>query len=202
VPFACRLASLYLSAGPTGLAPVIRVQLRQHEYLTMTDTGHAFLEQSRNFLQRDFLPKITACVGRLTDDDIWWRPNEVSNSIGNLLLHLSGNVRQWIVSGVGGAPDLRDRPREFAERDTIPRAELIERLTAALQEADQVLAKLTPDALLDRRRIQGQDVTVLEAIYHVVEHFSMHTGQITFITKIRTGQDLGFYRHLSAPASR
>lgn len=168
----------------------------------MTNPGQAFLDHSRQFLLRDFLPKIAACANKLSDDDIWWRPNDTSNSIGNLLLHLSGNVRQWIVSGVGGAPDARDRPREFAERTEIPGAELMAALTATVQEAERVLATISPDALLEVRHIQGKDVTILEAVYHVVEHFSMHTGQITFITKLRTGQDLGFYRHLSAPASR
>jgi len=166
----------------------------------MTATGQAFLDQSRKYLLDDFLPRITSCVGRLSEDDIWWRPNAASNSIGNLLLHLSGNVRQWIVSGVGGAPDERDRPREFAERARIPGPELIARLTATLEEADRALAAVAPEALVETRHIQGSDVTVLEAIYHVVEHFSMHTGQITYITKLRTGADLGFYRHLSVPA--
>ncbi|MGH7626964.1 MAG: DinB family protein [Gemmatimonadaceae bacterium] len=165
----------------------------------MTTIGQAFLDHSRQFLLRDFLPKIAACADRLADDDIWWRPNEASNSIGNLLLHLSGNVRQWIVSGVGGAPDVRDRPREFAERTEISGAELMAALTATVQEAEQVLANIAPDALLEVRHVQGKDVTILEAVYHVVEHFSMHTGQITYITKLRTGDDLGFHRHLSPP---
>ncbi|HEX5409680.1 MAG TPA: DinB family protein [Gemmatimonadaceae bacterium] len=165
----------------------------------MTNIGQSFLDHSRQFLLRDFLPKIAACANKLSDDDIWWRPNDTSNSIGNLLLHLSGNVRQWIVSGVGGAPDARDRPREFAERTAIPGAELMAALTATVEEAEQVLANISPDALLEIRHIQGNDVTILEAVYHVVEHFSMHTGQITYITKLRTGQDLGFHRHLSPP---
>ncbi|HEX5438812.1 MAG TPA: DUF1572 family protein [Gemmatimonadaceae bacterium] len=159
----------------------------------MTDVGHIFVEQSREYLLRDFLPRIASCVSRLTDADIWWRPNPAANSIGNLMLHLSGNVRQWIVSGVGGAPDQRNRQHEFDERTPLPARELLARLTATIEETDRVLATVTPEQLLERRTIQGDDVTVLEAIYHVVEHFSMHTGQIMYITKLRTGQDLGFY---------
>lgn len=159
----------------------------------MPTLDSVFLDCSRQYLLRDCLPKIASCVRRLTDDDIWWRPNAASNSIGNLVLHLSGNVRQWIVSGIGGAPDTRNRQQEFDERTPISGGELLATLTSTLQDADRVLANVTPEQLLEHRRIQGNDVVVLDAIYHVVEHFSMHTGQIAFITKMRTGADLGFY---------
>ncbi len=158
------------------------------------DTGAAFLAQSREYLTGHYLPKILASVERLSDEDLWWRPNEASNSVGNLILHLSGNVRQWIVSGVGGAPDQRVRDREFAQRDPLPKAELIEALSRAVREADAVIAGVSRSALGERRVIQGREVTVLEAIYHVVEHFSTHVGQIVMIAKQRVGKDLGFYR--------
>jgi uncharacterized damage-inducible protein DinB len=158
------------------------------------DIGAAFLAQSREYLTGHYLPKILASIEPLSDADLWWRPNEASNSAGNLMLHLSGNVRQWIVSGVGGTPDLRDRAREFSERDPLPKAELIGTLTRAVHEADAVMAALSGSALGERRLIQGRDVTVLEAIYHVVEHFSTHVGQIVMIAKQRGGKDLGFYR--------
>jgi len=77
------------------------------------DIGAAFLTQSREYLTEHYLPKILAAVDQLSDEDLWWRPNAVSNSVGNLMLHLSGNVRQWIVSGLGGAPDDRVRQLEF-----------------------------------------------------------------------------------------
>jgi uncharacterized damage-inducible protein DinB len=158
------------------------------------DIGAAFLAQSREYLTGHYLPKILASIEPLSDPDLWWRPNEASNSIGNLMLHLSGNVRQWIVSGVGGAPDRRERAREFSERDPLPRAELIESLTRAVREADAVMAGVSRSDLSESRRIQGREVTVLEAIYHVVEHFSTHLGQILMIAKQRGGKDLGFYR--------
>lgn len=141
----------------------------------------------------DYLPKIERCVARLGDDEVWWRRGEESNSIGNLLLHLSGNVRQWIVSGVGGAQDTRTRQSEFDERTRIPRAELLERLRQTLQEADAVLENLRPDVVLERRVFQGTEESILDAVFHVVEHFSMHTGQIILLTKMLTENDLRFY---------
>lgn len=160
----------------------------------MTNTDHTFLEESRRYLLHEYLPKIAACVHRLTDADIWWRPNAASNSIGNLMLHLAGNVREWIVGGIGGVPTHRERQREFDARTPTPGRELLAELTDALQASDRVLASATPETLRERRRIQDLNATGLEVIYHVVEHFSMHTGQILYITKLRAGADLGFYQ--------
>ena len=159
----------------------------------MRAIGSAFLKESRSLLTGDYLPKIERCVTLLTDDQIWWRANAASNSIGNLLLHLSGNVRQWIVVGLGGAPDARDRDAEFAQRDVIPRDDLLARLRETLREADQTLAHFDEARLLDRFTIQGLEVSALPAILHVVEHFSMHTGQIIMLAKMFTEIDLEFY---------
>jgi uncharacterized damage-inducible protein DinB len=160
----------------------------------MDDLARAFLDKSRSLLLSEYLPKIEACLSHLSDEDVWWRPNEASNSIGNLLLHLCGNVSQWIVSGVGGQPYERDRQREFDERRAIPARELAERMRAVAIDAADVFARQDARSLLTRRAIQGYDVTVFEAIYHVIEHFSMHTGQIIWMTKARTGGDLGLWR--------
>jgi len=159
----------------------------------MSETGQEFISRSRYHLVEDFLPKNERCLERLTDEQIWWRPNEQSNSIGNLLLHLSGNARQWIVCGVGGAPDSRDRAGEFAQRDVIAREDLHSLLKRTLADVDATLAQFDANQLLERRSIQGLDVSVLEAILHVVEHFSMHTGQIILLTKLLTSSDLHFY---------
>ncbi len=156
----------------------------------MTDLAENFIARARAFLVSDYLPKIERCLERLTDEEVWWRPNENSNSIGNLLLHLQGSTRMWIVSGVGGAPDLRDRQREFDERTPVPRAELLARLRETLREVDEVLARVDAAALLGRRQVRDRDVTGLEAIFHAVEHFSMHAGQIILLAKLRTGEDL------------
>ncbi len=159
----------------------------------MNYTGTEFIARSRYHFVDDFLPKVERSLERLTDDQIWWRPNDQSNSIGNLLLHLCGNARQWIVCGVGGAADTRNRDAEFAQRDPIPRAELHSLLKQTLRDVDATLAEYDANRLLERRTIQGTDVSVLNAILHVVEHFSMHTGQIILLTKLLTATDLHFY---------
>lgn len=159
----------------------------------MNDVGEAFISKARALLTADYLPKIERCLELLGDDQIWWRSNSESNSIGNLVLHLSGNARQWIVSGVGGANDVRARSQEFAERSLIPRDELLKRLRETVADANDVLRLLDPATLLEQRRIQGCDVTLLDAIFHVVEHFSMHAGQIIYITKLLSVSDLHFY---------
>ena len=158
----------------------------------LSEIDQVFITRSRHHLSQDFLPKIERCLELLNDEQIWWRANPQSNSIGNLILHLSGNVRQWIVSGLGGAVDSRNRDNEFAQRDVISRDELIANLKQTLGDADAALAKFDAEKLLNRQNIQGCDVSALEAILHVVEHFSMHVGQILYITKQLTAHDLHF----------
>ena len=156
------------------------------------DTAATLIALSRRYL-REYLTKIRLSVSVLDDRVVWARPNEQSNSIGNLMLHLAGNARQWIVSGVGGAPDVRDRQSEFDQRAPLPVTMLIDRLEQTISDVDRVLASLTPADLHTRRTIQASDVTVLEAIYHVVEHFSMHTGQIILLAKADQPDRVRFY---------
>ena len=155
-----------------------------------TDLAKYFIAESRSFFSSDYLPKIRRCLEILTDEDVWWRPDERSNSIGNLVLHLEGSTRTWIVSVAGDSHQPRNRQQEFDEREQIPRAQLIARLEQTLTEADEVLARLNTEALLQRRQSPWEEVTVLRAIYHAVEHFSMHTGQILMLTKMRSGEEL------------
>ncbi len=157
------------------------------------ETGRAFLAEARRHLGEDYLPKIERCLERLTDEQVWWRASGRSNSIGNLLLHLEGNLRQWVVSGAGGALDARVRDREFAERQQLSREILLASLRATVEEANDTLARLDPAVLLETRRVQGLDVTLLAAVFHAVEHFSMHTGQIILLTKMLADEDLAFY---------
>ena len=159
----------------------------------MDAIAQTFLDKSRRLMTSDYVPKIERCLDELADDDIWWRPNEASNSIGNLVLHLCGNVTMWILGGVGRLPFERDRQQEFDERRSIPAAELRSRLRGVVQRADEVMGAVGSDELLSRRQIQGYDVTVLEAIYHVVEHFGMHTGQIIMLSKARLGHQLNLW---------
>jgi len=159
----------------------------------MSDIERPFLDTSIEILRGELAPRVVETLQRLSLEDVWWRPNEESNSIGNLCLHLAGNVRQWIVSGVGGAPDVRRRQEEFDERGRLSVEELASRLEGAVAEAVAVLAGVPDDALLKSLTVQGREVSVLYAVYHVVEHFSMHTGQILYVAKLRLGRDLGFY---------
>lgn len=159
----------------------------------MSAVGQVFIDQSRRYLASEYLPKIRRCVDELSDEDLWWRPNGRSNSVGNLILHLAGNIRQWVVHGIGGGADVRERHEEFDAEGEVGRGEFLERLEKTVRDVDGVLAQLSPQRLLDRRLIQGREVTLLHALYHAVEHFGMHTGQIIYITKQRTGRDLEFY---------
>ncbi|MFL6212191.1 MAG: DinB family protein [Pyrinomonadaceae bacterium] len=158
--------------------------------------GRAFLAHARFLLTADYLPRIERCLAVLAPADVWWRAAPNSNSVGHLLQHLAGNARQWVVAGVGCTPDMRQRDEEFAAPTAArPTAsELLAHLRATLAEVDSMLVSLAPATLLETRTIQGlKDVTVLTAVFHVVEHFSMHTGQIILLTKLRTGRDLAFY---------
>jgi uncharacterized damage-inducible protein DinB len=161
---------------------------------THGDLARRYLAQAKHSLGRHHLPRILRCLQGLSESDVWWRPNAASNSAGNLVLHLEGNVRQWILSGLGGAPDRRQRDREFGERGPLARHILAARLRKTVQEACRVIAKL-PERELERvHTIQKFRVTGFEAIHHVTEHFALHTGQILYITKLRRGRDLGFTR--------
>lgn len=153
-----------------------------------------FLRSLQHTLANQNLPNIIKCLQQLSEEEIWWRPNPASNSAGNLVLHLCGNVRQWILSGLGGAEDRRERDREFAEPGPIPRDVLVRQLRRTVRDACRVLAHLSDDSLSRKYKIQGYRVTGLDAAFHVAEHFGYHTGQIVYITKLKRAQDLRFTR--------
>jgi hypothetical protein len=138
------------------------------------------------------LARVKHCLGQLTDEQVWWRARPCLNSIGNLMLHLCGNVRQWIVAGLGGAADVRDRPAEFTERGPIPREELLRRLEAVVADASKVLVGLSARQLLQTRSIQGFDVTGLAAIFDSVPHFRGHTQEIISMTRLQLGDAYRF----------
>jgi|SRR5271167_3072901 len=156
-----------------------------------------FLAFSHDRLQL-LASRIVDCVGRLSNEQVWARGSADENSIGNLVLHLCGNVQQWIVSGVGGEPSVRDRDSEFAARGGNAR-ELQRRLETTLEKAAKVIRAVPASRLLEKITVQNQRKTLLEVIYTAVEHFAQHTGQIIFATKMLTGSDLGYYKHLSQP---
>jgi uncharacterized damage-inducible protein DinB len=156
-----------------------------------------FLEFSRNKLLNQYWPRLRKAVEPLSQEQIWWRPNAASNSIGNLVLHLNGNIWQWLVASFNCLEDQRDRPAEFNATGDLSAADLLDRLSQTIDEAAKVLVRLTPDELLATWQIQGYTVTGLAAVYQVVEHFGLHYGQIVYITKMQEGRDLGFYSELS-----
>lgn len=159
--------------------------------------GAAYVAASRDRLAR-CVARIRHCLEQLSDEQVWWRPRESMNSAANLVLHLCGNLQQWIVAGVGGTADTRDRPQEFAERTLIPGTELLARLDAVAAEADAVLARLTDADLLRPRRIQGFDETVLSALYDSLTHLNGHTQEIVYITRLQLGDA---YRFAWAPTT-
>jgi uncharacterized damage-inducible protein DinB len=155
--------------------------------------GRSLAEQTRRQMGELSRARIRRCLDELEDEEIWHRPGATTVSIGNLILHLAGNVRQWIVASLGGAVDDRRRQEEFDTQGPLPRAELLARLDAAVDEALAVIEALKPADLLAPHRIQGFEETGLSAILHVVEHFSYHVGQISLMTKLAKSVDLGYY---------
>lgn len=164
------------------------------------DIAQNFINRSRGFLTDEYRIKLRKTVHALPPDMLWWRPNEQANSVGNLLIHLDGNVRQWIIGGVGGAPDVRDRASEFAAREGASAEELLGRLEQTLEESDAVLARLRPEQLTERRRVQTRDVTVLDALYQVVQHFALHLGQIILVAKAEVPGAVKFYEDAGGAA--
>ena len=155
--------------------------------------GAALIVECNRRLFNESVPRIHKCLGLLTEDEIWYRPNAETVSVGNLVLHLCGNVRQWICTGLGRQADVRERATEFADTGPMPTAQLLERLDTAMREARDVIDALDPATLLEKRSVQIYEESGLSILIHVVEHFTYHTGQITYYTKSRKAVDTGYY---------
>jgi uncharacterized damage-inducible protein DinB len=149
---------------------------------------------------RQLASRIEFCLEKLNDGQIWARGGEHENAVGNLTVHLTGNVRQWIVTTLGNSPFDRDRDSEFAARGGVTATELSTNLRDTVEQATLVISGLNTAQLTRMYEVQNYQVSGVEAVYHVVEHFAEHTGQIIFATKRLTGEDLGFYRHLGSAA--
>jgi Protein of unknown function (DUF1572) len=162
-----------------------------------TEIATLFLDFSRAKLLGQYWPRLKETVASLSEEQIWWRPNESSNSIGNLILHLNGNVRQWLVVSFSRQADERNRPQEFSGRNPISTPVLLDMLGATMAQASEALTRLTDVELLAPYEIQGYKVRGLDAVYQAVEHFGLHYGQILYIAKNLTGRDLGFYAKLN-----
>ncbi|MCK6482608.1 MAG: DUF1572 family protein [Phycisphaerae bacterium] len=141
----------------------------------------------------DHLRQALRCARLLSGEQMWFRVNERSNSVGNLLLHLRGNVAQWIVAGIGGRSFERDRPAEFARRHPLPTEQLVADLESTVSDARRIISGLSDARLAEPVSIQGYDTTVVAAVFHVVEHFAFHTGQIVWATKVLLNVDLSLY---------
>lgn len=152
-----------------------------------------FISRSRYWLTKEYPIKLRHCVNALPRGVVWARPNHASNSVGNLLVHLTGNVTEWILSGIGAREFTRNRAGEFVRKEGEEASVLLDKLEAVLREADSVLAGLSEEDLERSIVIQGRETTVLAAVYHVVEHFAMHTGQIIFLTKTYAPNQIHFY---------
>lgn len=158
-----------------------------------SELTEALLAACREHLVEVSPERIRKCVGLLSEEEIWSRANPQCNSVGNLILHLCGNVRQHIIHGLGGAPDHRKRDEEFSETGPIPAAELLDRLELTMREAGETIGGLDPAILTRQLTIQGSQVDGVTALIHVTEHFSYHTGQITHMVKAMKSVDTAYY---------
>lgn len=133
------------------------------------------------------------CMARLDADNFWDRPNPASNSIGNLLLHLAGNIRQYVISGLGGAADIRVRDEEFLPGLRQEPKQVWDHFLATIDQAREVILGATEAEYLGKKWVQGFHLSGLGMVLHAVEHLSYHTGQIAWAVKAAQGKDLGFY---------
>jgi uncharacterized damage-inducible protein DinB len=158
----------------------------------MNNITKEFIDQAISVIEKN-TPKITKCLDQLTEEQIWLRPNEASNSIGNILLHLCGNIRQYIISALGNQPDIRERDKEFSARDGYNKEALQNKLMTTLEQAVNIIRNIDENRLLKIYSVQGFEYSGIGIIMHVTEHYSHHTGQVIFWTKQLAGKDLGFY---------
>jgi len=161
----------------------------------MNDLAKEFIGQSIHRMEMN-TPKIIKCLDQLTEQQIWMRPNEASNSIGNIMLHLCGNIRQYVISALGEQTDIRERDKEFAAQGGLTKAELISKLDSTVQHAVKVIRNASEHQLMKIFSVQGFTYSGVGIVVHVTEHYSYHAGQIIFWTKLLTGQDLGFYANV------
>lgn len=154
---------------------------------------HALVAEFRRRVMDESVPRLKKCLAELTEAEVWQRPNPNSNAVGNLVLHLCGNARQWVLTGIGGAPDHRERQTEFDCRGGISKAELVEKLDALMLEINELLDKITPEELLRVRPVQVYEESGLTILVHVLEHFSYHVGQATYFVKAIKDMDLAYY---------
>ncbi len=153
----------------------------------------AFINEIKRRLFTESVFRLKKCVNELSEEQIWYRPNNSSNSVGNLILHLEGNVRQWVVAGLGKNEDVRERQKEFDEKGPVPVEKMLADMDKLMEEVNQILNKTSTTDLLEVRNVQGFQESGLSILVHITEHFSYHVGQITYITKMLKDKDMGYY---------
>lgn len=152
----------------------------------------AFVKESIEYINLN-LPRIQKCLAEISEEELWQRPNERSNSIGNIIVHLCGNITQYIHSSLGGEPDIRERGLEFSREGGLSREEVYQKIEAVTEKAISVLQHTTEAELLKSRQVQGFEMSGVAIVVHVTEHYSYHVGQITFYTKLLKNKDMGYY---------
>lgn len=152
------------------------------------------ISETKRRLFEESVPRLKKCLNQLPEKEVWYRPNNHSNSMGNITLHLCGNVRQWILSGLGKQKDTRTRQQEFDEIGPISTSELTQKVDDLMGKVEHVLDSVTSEMLLEKHKVQVYEETGLSILVHVVEHFSYHVGQMTYFVKWRKDMDMGYYK--------
>ncbi len=152
-----------------------------------------FIAEIKRRLFEESVFRLKKCLAELTDEQIWYRPNMASNSVGNLVLHLHGNVRQWVVAGLGKNKDVRERQEEFDEQGPVSVAKMLADIDQLMLEVDAILDNTIVADLLEVRNVQGFQESGLSILVHITEHFSYHVGQMTYIVKMLKAKDMGYY---------
>lgn len=157
------------------------------------EASRLIISEFRKRVFDESYPRIYKCLGMLSHEELWYCINKQTPAIGSLILHLCGNARQWIVAGIGGKEDIRDRASEFLPHPSIRRTDLIFVLENLKLQLNDALKKIDDQNLERPIKIQGIDETYFSVLIHVLEHFSYHTGQVTTITKVLTQQPTNYY---------
>lgn len=163
----------------------------------LDEFGKQLISETKRRILEESIERIKKCLDMITNDQIWQRPNKESNSIGNLILHLCGNARQWLICGLTDAPDTRNRSLEFDIHHNISKSEFITKLDELSSDISSLLKMIDVSKLVLPRKVQVFEETGISILIHVIEHFSYHTGQIVFYTKLLTNKQTNFYGHIN-----
>ncbi|MDE0598818.1 DinB family protein [Dokdonia genika] len=163
----------------------------------MINTWHQDFKDNAIFRLEENVRMISIALSKVVEEELWTKQNQSLNTLGNQLLHICGNMTQYIVSGLGGNPDERNREEEFSTEDGFTKDELLQRLLLTVQTSTTIIDDATPENLLKKRKVQGFDLSGIGIVLHAVEHFSYHTGQIAMQVKLVIDQPLGFYEGMN-----